>query len=188
MKRRLFGALKAAAVFSALLLASCGQYQSNASDQPAPEPQNLALGKPVTASQALADSPPEHAVDGEVNTLWGAGGFAPQWIEIDLGQQATIVQVRLTVAQTPAGVTAHRVWGLAAQDEGYRLLHDFIGETQDGAVLEHTPEAPWEGVRYVRVETLNSPSWVAWREVEVMGQVVQQAALAPPVDDAAFVE
>ena len=36
-----------------------------------------------------------------------------------------------------------------------------------GALLEYVPSAPWDGVRYLRVETRASPSWVAWREIEV---------------------
>lgn len=172
MKRSLFSVFSVT-VLTTMLLASCSPSPSNASGQSAPEPVNRALGKPVTASQWLADSPPERAVDGEVNTLWGAGGFAPQWIEVDLEQQATIVQIRLAVAQTPAGETTHRVWGLTAPDAGYQLLHDFIGETKEGMVLEYTPETPWQGIRFVRVETLNSPSWVAWREIEVMGPAAE---------------
>jgi len=35
-------------------------------------------------------------------------------------------------------------------------------------VLEAAPDSPWQGIRYLRVETLSSPSWVSWREIEVI--------------------
>ena len=32
-------------------------------------------------------------------------------------------------------------------------------------MLEYSPPQPWTGVRFVRVETIESPSWVAWSEI-----------------------
>jgi hypothetical protein len=42
----------------------------------------------------------------------------------------------------------------------------FRGSTADNGLLEYVPPAPWEGIRYLRVETCASPSWVAWGEIE----------------------
>jgi hypothetical protein len=36
-------------------------------------------------------------------------------------------------------------------------------------VLEHSPDPVWTNVRYVRVDTASSPSWVSWREIEIYG-------------------
>jgi hypothetical protein len=47
--------------------------------------------------------------------------------------------------------------------------HEFNGFTVDGQVLEHKPGTAWTNVRYVRVETNASPSWVSWKEIEVYG-------------------
>jgi hypothetical protein len=52
-------------------------------------------------------------------------------------------------------------------DGSYRELHVFSGSTKTGDVLEYLPPAPWEGIRYLRIETSASPSWIAWREIEV---------------------
>jgi hypothetical protein len=49
------------------------------------------------------------------------------------------------------------------------LLQTFAGRTADGQVLEFSPDAPAQNVRYVRVVTTLSPSWVSWREIEVLG-------------------
>jgi hypothetical protein len=136
-----------------------------------PEPlprSNLAFGKAVVASRSLPEEPPENAVDGQP-TQWGAGADAPQWVQIDLGAPATVRLIRLVVAQWPAGETVHQVWG-GGSGEDLRLLHEFRGYTEDNQVLELVPDAPLEGIQVVRVVTLESPSWVAWKEIEVIGE------------------
>lgn len=130
---------------------------------------NLALGKPATAS-ASGEGAATNAVDGDVGTAWLSGAGAPQWIEVDLQQAATIGAVRLVVAQYPAeGATAHRVWtkGAGAADP-YILREALVGTTRDGQTLEARAGTPWATVRYVRVETTESPSWVAWKEIQVL--------------------
>jgi hypothetical protein len=42
--------------------------------------------------------------------------------------------------------------------------------TTDGEWLELRPPSPLTGVRFVRIDTTRSPSWVAWREVSILGQ------------------
>ncbi len=131
---------------------------------------NLALGAVVTASQSpLPAEPPPLAVDGDPGTQWGAGGGPYQWIEVDLGAGYTVRQVRLLVAQWPAGETDHEV-SVAGPDRVFAPLTGFSGTTADGDWLEFSPAAPLEGIRYVRVQTLSGPSWVAWREIEVIGE------------------
>jgi hypothetical protein len=127
---------------------------------------NLALGRPVTAS-AQAGSPASNAVDGSAGTAWVSGGDAPQWIEVDLGAPVRVVEVRLRVAQTPAGHTAHRV--LVLTPAGWSTLASLGGTTEDDQVLSIKPATPIDAVRAVRVETSQSPSWVAWKEIEVLG-------------------
>ena len=127
----------------------------------------------------MADTPAdirlERAVDGrellppwESPEWWGAGAFAPQWIEIDLGTPSTVARLRFVVEQSPPGFTVHDVYGRASAADPWRLLHTFGGFTQATDVLDHTAPAPWADVRHVRVETVSSPSWVAWRELEVI--------------------
>ena len=129
--------------------------------------QNLALGKTVRASRSLAENPPSYAVDGVTSDWWGAGDFAPQWIEIDLGTTATVRLFRLVPSQSPAGKTRHELWVGPTQGELY-LLHTFEGLTADLQTLEVAPDTPVQNVRYLRVVTTLSPSWVSWREIEVI--------------------
>lgn len=129
---------------------------------------NLAYGKPARYSSALPGYPGALAVDGDPGTLWNSGAGPVQWIEIDLGAAYAIQSIRLLISQYPAGMTVHRLRGRGPDpDSPYITLHTFSGVTTDNAALEITPPQPWSGVRYVRVETLESPSWVAWREIEV---------------------
>jgi predicted amidohydrolase YtcJ len=137
-----------------------------------PEITNLALNAPVTASAALEGSAPELAVDGKTSLAssgwWGAGEFPQQWIEIDLGAPANITSLKLLTSQDPAGETQHRIFGCTPSGELERI-HEFRGPSQDAQWLEFTPESAWLGYSCLRIETLKSPSWVAWREIEIMG-------------------
>lgn len=129
---------------------------------------NLALHASTLASQSLPDQPPSNAVDGAPETQWGAGSGPQQWIEIDLPQPGTIAVIRLTVAQYPAGETVHQIWA-GGSAEALSLVHEFHGLTADNQVLEFRPATDLTGIRVVRILTTQSPSWVAWKEIEVLG-------------------
>jgi hypothetical protein len=128
---------------------------------------NVALEKPVQVSAQLPDNPAAGAVDGDLGTLWNSGGEPLQWIVIDLGAPQSIQAVRLTVSQYPEGETVHRVLIRGAGGD-FQLLHTFSGDTRDGDALEYKPPQPAAGIQFVRVETTGSPSWVSWREIEVI--------------------
>jgi len=142
------------------------------SDEPPPEAASctgqgstLAIGAPATASSSLADRPAELAVDGDADTGWGAGADAEQWIEVDLGEPRDLTCIRLLVDQSPDGRTVHRINGGAHSDPGMELgVIDSV--TSYGEWLELT--GSWT-VRYLRVTTVESPSWVAWLELEAIG-------------------
>jgi hypothetical protein len=107
------------------------------------------------------------AVDGSPEFIWNSGDFAPQWIEIDLGAPQSIGRVALLSAQSPEGDTVHRVLARASAGDPYELLHEFAGFTSDAQWIHYSPQEPWENVRYLRIKTIGSPSWVAWREIQV---------------------
>ncbi|MEZ4698628.1 MAG: discoidin domain-containing protein [Rhodothermales bacterium] len=141
---------------------------------------NLAAGKPATASASLGDAPPSNATDGNYETGWGSGDFPEQWIEIDLGQPETIARLALLVDQFPAGGTIHQVYGRAVASDANTLLHEFSGGTEYGQWLEVSPEPAWENVRYLRVVTTSSPSWVSWFEIEAYGPDTRTFIPLPP--------
>jgi hypothetical protein len=130
-----------------------------------PDPASLSRGRPVRASLSLPDRPAEYAVDGHTRLIWGAS-YAPAWIEIDLGHAVAIHRVQLVVAQSPSGPTTHAVLGQEA-DGRWHLLTTLHGTTRDGQVLDVRLPRASTPVRFVRVVTRRSPSWVAWKEIRV---------------------
>ncbi len=131
------------------------------------EDANIALGKLVRFSSQSGDLTGALAVDGDFGTLWNSGGDPQQWIEIDLGNLYRIKEMRLTISQFPEGRTIHRILGRGPSDQ-YLVLNTFEGETTDGQTLTYTPNEPIQDIQFIRVETIESPSWVAWREIEVI--------------------
>lgn len=122
---------------------------------------NLATGATVRVSRSLPEEPPGAAVDGDPTTQWGAGAEPTQWIEIDLGESVAIGQISLTVAQFPGGITRHLV-----DIDGQRVWA-FENDTTEGDILSYAFAAPVTG-QVIRITTISSPSWVAWKEIEVL--------------------
>jgi hypothetical protein len=141
---------------------------------------NLALGRAVSVSAALPAEPPELAVDG-TDAQWGAGAFPEQWIMIDLGAPATVGSIRLLVGQWPAGRTVHQLFA-AGPDGAMRLLVELRGYTRDYDLLEYLPPEPLSDIQYIRVVTLESPSWVSWREIEVLAPLCSTPTAVPTLD------
>ncbi len=137
---------------------------------------NVAFEQAASATRSLPDAPPERAVDG-TGEPWISGADAPQGIEVTFDQPRRLSQIRLTVAQDPAGDTAHRVWAVRA--DGSRVLLAVLdGRTQDGQVIDIGLPAPLPDVMALEVVTLASPSWVAWREVEAFeGNTTSEACV-----------
>ena len=132
--------------------------------------ENLAARALVSASTSLGDRPPELAVDGDVETGWGAGAGPEQWIELDLGQEYELVCVRLLTDQFPEGRTTHRINGGAHDNPGAEL-GVIDSETEYGQWLELS--GTWN-VEFLRITTVESPSWVAWLEIEAWGEPTGQ--------------
>jgi len=151
---------------------------------------NVATQAQVLVSQNLGSSAyrasgdwrgltPELAFDGEARKqlpYWNSGAHPLQWIEVDLGESYSIVQVKLVVEQLPtqASSTAHEVWvshrPMREDLSEATLAFTFTGATRDGDWLDHELTAPVLA-RYVQVRTIQSPSWVAWREIQVFAAV-----------------
>lgn len=124
----------------------------------------IIIPKSARASNSTAVDLPSRSIDGDATTHWSAGGPAPQWIEFDLGEPQAISRIDLNVAQTPSGNTTHEVFGGLSPDK-LRLLCSSEHNTDDGQWIKLS--CPSENIRYLRVVTEKSPSWVAWREIEV---------------------
>lgn len=133
---------------------------------------NLAYQKPVRVSASLAAEPATYAVDENNSTSWGSGAHAPQWIEIDLGQVYHITEIRLMVEQWPEGDTVHRIQGQSAGG-AFVHLHTVRQKTSGCDWLIFTPEPVITGIQIIRIETISSPSWVAWREIQIYSEAIR---------------
>jgi hypothetical protein len=118
----------------------------------------------TTASGSTGTDLPPRAVDGNLTTTWNAGVFAPAWIQLDLGKPASISKVRLNLSQVPAGPSTHEISG-GPTPEALTPIGTLDGITADNQWLELV--APATNVRYLKITTTKSPSWVSWREIEV---------------------
>ncbi|MCV6622749.1 MAG: discoidin domain-containing protein [Cellvibrionaceae bacterium] len=122
----------------------------------------------ASASSSYGSGTPSKAIDGNASTTWNAGGSATRWITVDLGAQYQISYVRMRVNQHPSGQTTHRVYA-GASSSGMSYVTQLSGNTSSGQWL--TASGNYGTVRYIKVETTQSPSWVAWFEIQPYGTV-----------------
>ena len=101
---------------------------------------------------------------------WNSGGYAPAWIEADLGAARKLERITLEVRQTPRGDTVHEVWvsdePIGNDTARAKLVHTFKGETDNLQELKHT-FAPGLSARYVQIRSIDSPSWIGWNSIDL---------------------
>jgi uncharacterized protein (TIGR03067 family) len=127
----------------------------------------------IRASGTWEKEIPENAFDGRLDTDWNSGTYAPAWIEADLGAAVPIECVVLIPCQDIAGATTHEVWisdrPIGDDRTKAKLIHTFKGETTNQQKLKFDfPKRPEElTARYVQIRTTQSPTWIAWWEVQI---------------------
>jgi hypothetical protein len=143
--------------------------QNPPSAQTIPAPAKILTPVPfgVSASITAPNSKPFAVMDGDIDTIWNSGADPVQWIQIDLGRITSVSAIRLVVSQFPEGETVHQIW-VGSKTLNPTLLHEFKGVTRDRDTLEFKPNAPLGDIRIVRIVTVKSPSWVAWREINII--------------------
>lgn len=109
-------------------------------------------------------TPAAGAVDGDQDSAWVSGDSSPQWIELDLGEEKPVDHIRLRVDQDPSGLTIHEIYA-GAEPDPQELVTSLEGNTEWGDELTAGIGA---SVRYIRIHTPDSPSWVAWFEITVV--------------------
>ena len=125
------------------------------------------------------------AIDDDPESLWVSGRHPTGWIWLTLNQLHLVDRIELLVAQSPAGETSHQIW----VGEGSGVLtkiHEFVDlTTSDGQTLS-LPLDPPLALDQVLILTTKSPSWVAWREVKVLGHPTSQLTAGDSSDNAAW--
>ena len=151
---------------------------------PAPPGENVALRAYATASArdetgllTVDVVTTRLATDGDTATVWSSQQPAPQWFSVLLDDLYLVNRIQLVITQAPAGPTTHEVW--LGNGSGSRTLFTRLSNvpTEDGQILDVALDPP-QIVNEVLILTLDSPSWVAWREVSVFGLPVNNPLAA----------
>lgn len=121
----------------------------------------------VTGSSFIEGHTPDLVFDEDVETWWSSGSMAPQWVQIDLQQDYFISEIDMVTDQYPDGYTVHLLKAKDDHAPDFSLLETFSGNTQSNQTLTYLAPIPLHAYRYIRVETTQSPSWVAWREITI---------------------
>lgn len=128
--------------------------------------ENVAYMASVRSSQGSGSR--YKAIDGDIDTWWTAGDFAPQWIEFRFHQPCPVTGVSMIVSKVAPGPARHEV---RMEREGRVVVwHRFDADmAADGArySLRIDPARP---VDRVRILTTRQEGWVAWREVLILAE------------------
>jgi len=125
------------------------------------------LPREVVASSTYRGSSPANAVDGIGSTAWTSEANGTQWIQLDFGRPVAIRTIRLQQARSLSRHPAHEISaGLDVDNLTKKVKLE--SRTSDRRWLVAQDGGKDLGnVRYLRITTTNSPSRVAWREIEV---------------------
>lgn len=123
----------------------------------------------TTASNTYSNYFPDNVVNLS-DSLWNSGGYAPQWIQLELSQLQIITSIRLKVVQYPSGGTITNIYA-GSDTNNLTSVKQFNQNTTNGDELSVSFPTPIPNVKYIKVETTKSPSWVAWGKIKVYGIV-----------------
>ncbi|WP_162136216.1 DUF7133 domain-containing protein [Zavarzinella formosa] len=137
---------------------------------PAMVPENLAKGKPATASSSQDES--RNAAkgnDGDPESRWCANGAAAnQWWQVDLGKPEDITGCRVVWEKDEANYR-YKIEG----SEDAKTWKPLVDQTK-GNLTEQTQTHQFSanGLRYVRITITSLPSgcWASFHEFEVLGK------------------
>lgn len=99
---------------------------------------------------------------------WNSRGYAPQYIQLEFKEQQTVSEICLQVDQTPNGNTSHSLL-VGTQIDDLKEVKALIGLTKKYEWINLTFNPPLKNVRFLRIKTITSPSWVSWFKFLVYG-------------------
>ena len=94
-------------------------------------------------------------------TAFNSGGYPTQYVQLELPGQYNITYICLLIGQVPNGATRHQIT-VGLNSTSLQLVSDISGTTTNGQWLNITYNPVLTNVRFIRLTTLISPSWVAW--------------------------
>lgn len=134
--------------------------------------ENLALGRPVTASaEENAEYSAARVADGSDATWWSAAEGPPQWIEIDLEDPVSVGRVEILIGHvSPPGPQTHRVRVRSADEAAPgRLVGEVSADARQGDWLSVEFDAVAD-VRIVRIDVVSMDGWVILHEIRVLAE------------------
>lgn len=140
--------------------------QTDPCEPPSAPRRNIAFQADVETSDAAPEQPGAFAVDG-THRSWTAGDDAPQWIEINFDEPQSVSAIYAVVDQWPAGETLHQVTASNSEDQTV-MVTIWRGVTTIDQTHSYELPAPLHGVERMRITTLESSSWPAWREINIV--------------------
>ena len=130
----------------------------------------ISRGKPVTASNTYnSANSPKFVTDGSVENCWNAGGYAPQWVQIDLQNNYDISSIKLVPETDRRGKTVQKI-SVSEDLKAWKEIDSF----EEELIIKKSVIRNYNNllnIRGIRVLTASSPTWIAWREIEVFGTI-----------------
>ncbi|WP_327350690.1 discoidin domain-containing protein [Streptomyces sp. NBC_01304] len=130
-----------------------------------PQPGDLALHKPATASGHTQGYAPGNVVDGDARTYWESVNNAfPQWLQVDLGAASPIRRLVLSLPPDPAWATRTQTLAVLGSTNGsdFTTLLASAGHTFDPAKGNTvTLSLPAPTARYLRLQFTANTGWPA---------------------------
>ncbi len=148
--------------------------QTKDAKSPVLVPENLAKGKPATASSSQEGHDPSDGNDGDAKTRWCAdGGGLGEWWQVDLGKAEEVTGCR--IAWEKDEIYQFKVEG-SADGKKWMMLAD---QTKDEAVNDLKFNA--NGIRHVRITIvgLAEGAWASFFECQVLGAKMVNAQQPP---------
>ncbi|NDV46619.1 DUF4982 domain-containing protein [Paludibacter sp. 221] len=149
--------------------------------------EHLALKKNVTASTEESSNPAVNAVDGNVGTRWAGTSTGKHSIEVDLGKEYYLNQIRIQWFQPSVGrYYTYNVLG-SNDKKTYKTLVNRAANKQGGTVTDDLNVADLEKIkaRYVKVDVLSASTsgYPSLYELEVYGWLMESATYKVDYDE-----
>ncbi|GAA2337179.1 choice-of-anchor D domain-containing protein [Dactylosporangium salmoneum] len=145
---------------------------------------NLAAGRPATAQSTQGGYPASNVTDADANSYWESANNAfPQWIQVDLGAQATVGKVTLRLPPPTAWAARRQTMSVLSSVDGSAWSTvvgsaDYMFDPATGNTVSIA--FPSVTARYVRLNITGNTGWPAGQlsSFEVYGTSGGTATLA----------
>ena len=139
-------------------------------EAPASQSPNVALSG--TGRASAGEDSVLLATDGNPETAWSSTRHPAQWIAVALDDLYLVDRIELVVAQAPAGPDNACPCGSTTAHACVRNSDDSPTSTLRMGRRSLLTVDPPRPLKEILIQTLDSPSWVAWREVRAFGSAL----------------